>query len=251
MLRTEGIVLKEIRYKDTSKILKVYTRKYGRISVMARGAYRAKSRIIANTQPFSYNEYNLHRGRNFFYLNQGNLLDSFYSIREKMERVAYGLYMLELIEKSLPEEEENEKLFLLLATGLRVLEGLEKDFIKFIISYELKFISFLGYKPYLQSCVLCGNNNMRKIKFSIENGGIICSNCFTSDLDSFPIYEDIYRAMNEFLYTTLDQAHRVDLSHKSLYTLHEILVNYILYNIDRKKFNTLNLMDSLMIDRRI
>src|SRR5699024_5085888 len=108
-----------------------------------------------------------------------------YYIREKMERFAYGSYMLELVEKSLAEEEKNEKLFLLFRKGLIVLEKLDKSFMKFIISYELKFISFLGYKPYLQNCVLCGNNNMEKIKFSIENGGIICSNCFSKSHSSY------------------------------------------------------------------
>lgn len=251
MIKTEGIVLKEIRYKDTSKIINVFTKEYGRISIMARGAYRPKSKIMATTQPFSYNEYNLHKGRNFFYLNQGNLLNSFYNIREKMERVAYGCYMLELIEKSLPEEQEHEKLFLLLKKGLRILENLDEDFIKFIISYELKFISFLGYKPYLQTCVLCKNNNMKSIKFSIENGGIICSNCFNKSPFSFYIDEETYLAINKFLYTTLEEACKVVLPYKSLYKLHETLVEYILYNIDRKRFNTLNLMSSLIINPRI
>lgn len=248
MIRTQGIVLKEIRYKDTSKILKVYTKEYGKISVMARGAYRPKSKIIATTQPFSYSEYNLHKGRNFYYLNQGNLINSFYYIREKIERVAYGSYMLELIEKSLPEEQPHETLFLLLEKGLTILEKLEKDFLKFIVSYELKFISFLGYKPYLEACVLCENNSMKGIKFSVENGGIVCSNCFNKSGFSFNINEDIYKAMHGFLYTTLEDAYKVDLPKKELYKLHEVLVAYILYNIDRKNFNTINLMESLVRD---
>lgn len=37
MLKTEGIVLSEIRFKETSKILNIYTKKYGKIPVMARG----------------------------------------------------------------------------------------------------------------------------------------------------------------------------------------------------------------------
>lgn len=251
MIKTEGIVLKEIRYKDTSKIIKVFTKEYGMISIMARGAYRPKSKIIANTQPFSYNEYNLHKGRNFFYLNQGSIINSFYYIREKMERFAYGSYMLELVEKSLAEEEKNEKLFLLFRKGLIILEKLDKSFMKFIISYELKFISFLGYKPYLQNCVLCGNNNMEKIKFSIENGGIICSNCFSKSHSSYLIEREEYIALNEFLYTKLEQAYKIKLSNKSLYKLHEVLVEYILYNIDRKRFNTINLMESLMTNHII
>lgn len=245
MLKTEGIVLKELRYRDTSKILSIYTRKYGKVSVMARGAYKPRSRIIANTQPFSYNEYQLYKGKSFYYLNQGDILDSFYSIREKIERVAYGQYMLELMDKSIPEEQENEKLFMLLLKGLQVLSSLNKGFLKFIIAYELKFISFLGYRPFLDKCVICGNPDINNIKYSIEDGGIICSNCFSKD----PLYMDMNNEMAgaicSLLYSPLEETSEIIIAKDSLYRLHDIMVKYILYNIDRKKFNSLNVMESL------
>ena len=50
MIKTAGIVLKEIKYQETSKILSIYTKKLGKISVMAQGANRPKSRLLANTQ---------------------------------------------------------------------------------------------------------------------------------------------------------------------------------------------------------
>ena len=59
MIKTEGIILSEIRYKETSKILKVYTKKLGKISILAQGAYRPKSQLIATTQPFSQVEFHL------------------------------------------------------------------------------------------------------------------------------------------------------------------------------------------------
>lgn len=245
MLKTEGVVLKELRYRETSKILSVYTKKYGKITVMARGAYRPKSQIIANTQPFSYNEYQLFRGKNFFYLNQGDILDSFYSIREEMERVTYGYYMLELIDKAIPDEQENEKVFKLLIKGLKVLSTLSQEYLKFIVAYEIKFISFLGYKPYLDKCVLCGSTNKSNIKFSVYEGGIICDNCFAKDPFSLQLNREIYESMCGLLYTPLEKTSDVTISKDSLYKLHEIMVEYILYNIDRQKFNSLNLIKSL------
>jgi DNA repair protein RecO (recombination protein O) len=212
-MRTQGIVLREIRYKDTSKILTIYTKEYGKISVMARGAYKPKSSIMANTQLFSYNEYEMYKGKTFYHLNQGDIIDSFYSIREKMERVYYGYYMLELIDKSLPDEQANEKLFLLLKKGLEVLRNLEENFLKFIIGYELKFISFLGYKPVIEKCVVCQGK----------------------------VYNSIYK----FLYTKLEDVENITINQRSLYKLHNILVKYILYNIDRRSLNSLNWIDCL------
>lgn len=245
MLKTEGIVLKEMRYRDTSKILSIFTRKYGKITVMARGAYKPRSQIMANTQPFSFNEYNLYRGKSFYYLNQGYIIDSFYSIRDKVERVAFGQYMLELMEKSLSEEQENEKLFMLLLKGLQVLSTLEKDFLKFIVAYELKFVSFLGYRPFLDKCVICGSADDKYLKYSIKEGGIICSNCFSLDQNSIPINYDILKGMESLLYTSLDKLGNINITKEVLNKLHLIIVDYILYNIERKRFNSLNIIETL------
>lgn len=245
MLRTEGIVLNEIRFKETSKILNIYTKKFGRINVMARGAYRPKSKLIAHTQPFSYNEYQLYKGRNFYYINEGAVIESFYSIREKMERVIYGFYILELVNKSTPEEEKNEVLFLLLEKGLRVLSQLDDGFLKFIIAFELKYMSFLGYRPFIQKCVSCGNKDFSNIKFSIHGGGIICNDCFAVDAKAKPMNRLMYESMVKLLYVSLDDLSSIDISKDILIKIQEIVEDYILFNIDRGEFNSLNLLKSI------
>lgn len=247
MLKTEGIVLKEMRYKDTSKILSIYTKKYGKITAMARGAYKPKSKIIANTQPFSYNEYQLYKGRNFYYINQADIIDSFYSMRERIERVVYGQYMLELVEKSMEEGEENQKIFMLLLKGLNLLSVLDKDFLKFTTAYELKFISFLGYRPCLDRCVICGNEDIKNARYSPKEGGIICCNCYGFDSSSIYLDDKLYKGINDLLYIPLDKISNVQLSADCINRIHNIIVQHILYNIDRAKLNTLNFIKTLEI----
>ena len=134
-MRTEGIVLREIRYKDSSKILSIYTKEHGKISAMARGAYRPKSGIVASTQLLSYSEYEMYEGKQFYYINQAHILESFYSIRENMERLSYGYYMLELLDKSIEIDQKSNSLFSLLKKGLEIISELEEDFLKFIVAY--------------------------------------------------------------------------------------------------------------------
>lgn len=243
--KTEGIVLKEMRFRETSKILTIYSRKHGKISAMARGAYRPKSQLIANTQHFSYNEYYLYKGKNFYYINQAIIIDSFYSIRENLNRLMYGSYLLELIEISNLEEEPNEKLFLLLRKGLMVLSQLDRDFLKFILAYELKYISFLGYKPLLDQCVNCNNKDFTQISFNIELGGIVCNKC--SNKGYYSEYMDInmYKAMKSLLYTPLDKLNYLKIPKDTLFKLHEIMVKYILNKIERKEFRTLKMIKSM------
>lgn len=246
MLKTEGIVLNELRFKETSKILNIYTKKFGKISVIAQGAYRPKSKLIANTQPFSYCNYQLQKGRNFYYLSEGDLLNSFYSIRDNMYRIIYGFYMLELLDKSTPEGEENVRLFSLLAKGLDVLSNIDKDYLKFITAYELKFISFLGYRPFLDNCVICNNKLNVKNKFSILHGGIICENCFSHDYHAKYIDSNFIRGINDLLYISLDNLDNVTIAANTLIMIHDRLVKYILYNIDRQGFKSLDILNSIL-----
>ncbi len=243
--KTEGIVLKEFRFKETSKILTLYTLKHGKIQAMARGAYRPKSQLIANTQTFSYNEYQLYKGKNFYYINQGDIIDSFYSIRENIDRLMYGSYLLELMDLSTMEEERNEKLFFLLLKGLSVLSKLDRGFVKFILAYELKFISFLGYKPLLDRCVNCGSKDLSIIKFSIEKGGIVCKNCFRQDNFCENMDLNMYKAMKSLLYTPLDEIMYLKIPECTMFKLHAIMEKYILNKIDRKRFNSLIMLKAM------
>lgn len=248
MLKTEGIVLKASKYQETSKILSIYTKEMGKISVMAKGANRPKSKLIANTQPFSYNEFQFSQGRNFYYINQADIIDSFYDIRENMERVLYGFYLLELVDKSVAEEEANKKIFLLFEKALRLLSQAQDNYLKLIVAFELKYISFLGYRPHIGGCVMCGNNQSSEYKFSNLEGGIICRDCQTKDQGAKLMDKGVYDSMVKLLYASLDDLDSIVISENTIYRLHTIIEDYILYNIDRKGFNSLNLLKSRKID---
>lgn len=249
MLGTEGVVLNEFRFKDTSKIINIYTKKFGKINIMAKGAYNPKSRIVAHTQPFAYSEYRLHKGRSFYYINDGSVIDSFYNIRENMERMIYGFYILELINKSTPEEEENQLLFLLLVKSLEILSQLEEGFLKFIIAFELKFISFLGYRPYIKKCMFCDSTKFSRMKFSIANGGIICEDCISNDVRAITMDRPMYEAMSKLLYVTLEDLDGINIESDVLNRVQNILEEYILFNTDRKEFNSLNILKTVMKDK--
>lgn len=243
--KIEGIILKELRFKETSKILTILTPHQGKISAIARGAYRPKSQIVGTTQPFSYNRFVLFKGKNFYYISQIDPIESYYSIRENMNRLLYGSYMLELVDSSILEGEENAKIFLLLKKGLKVLSNTEKDFAKFIAAYEMKFISFLGYKPLLDRCVVCGEKNIDDPGFSIINGGITCSRCSPMVKDTIHLDQATYQAIKSLMYIPLDQLDNLKISNKLASKIHDIMVKYILHNIDRKTFNSLDILRSM------
>lgn len=245
MSQIEGIVLNELQYKESSKILNIYTKELGKINVMARGAYRSKSKLIASTQVFSYCNYEFRNGRTFYYLLDGRVIKSFYNIREKIERTMIGFYILEIFNKSIPEEEPNETLFLFLVKALDTLSNLDENYLEFLIAFELKFISFIGYRPNIEECVSCGNKNIKDLRFSVESGGILCGDCLSKDPYSVKINQIMQNILIKLIYIPFDNIKDISFNREDLMKIQDILERYILYFVERNEFNSLNMLKSM------
>lgn len=245
LVKSEGIVLRETKFEETDKILNIFSLKHGKIHAIARGALRPRSPFIASSQVFSYSEYTFYKGKNFYHMSQGDILNSFYDIREDMNRLLYGTYLLELVDSSIVEEEPNEKLFKLLIKALSVLSNMDDDFLKFIISFEIKYISFLGFRPCLDSCVICGKDINETLRFSIKQGGIICEDCFGLEKTSRYMDKSMLKYLKLLLYTSLDNLGEIKLPKDVMTKLQDILVQYILTCIEKDHFNSLNFIKSI------
>ena len=54
MVKTEGVVLGGIRFRETSKIVTLYTRDRGKLRLVAKGALRPKSRLVGHLEPITH-----------------------------------------------------------------------------------------------------------------------------------------------------------------------------------------------------
>ena len=62
-LKTEAVVLRSIRYGEADRILHLYTPMRGRVSAIAKGVRRTRSRFGGRLEPFSRVDLQLHEGR--------------------------------------------------------------------------------------------------------------------------------------------------------------------------------------------
>ena len=177
--KCEGIVLRTTDYGETNKIVTLYTREWGKIGVMARGAKKPKSRLSAITQPFTYGSFLLQKGSGLGNLQQGEIITPLRAIREDIFLTAYASYVVELTDKSTDEKKSNPFIFELLCQTLTYLnDGYDPEILKNI--YEMKMLPVLGLHPILNQCAVCGSQE-GQFSFSIREGGIICHRCLTKD----------------------------------------------------------------------
>lgn len=89
----------------------VFSEKLGKISVIAKGAKKNRSKLFSSTLSFCYGNYNVYKGKGMYTLNEGDIIDSFQSLLSDLETITYASYFCELIDIALNEEESNRQLF--------------------------------------------------------------------------------------------------------------------------------------------
>src|SRR6266481_7227262 len=62
-VKTEAVVLRSMRYGEADRILQLYTPNRGRVSAIAKGVRRARSRFGGRLEPFFRLRIELHEGR--------------------------------------------------------------------------------------------------------------------------------------------------------------------------------------------
>lgn len=244
----EGIVIKSINYRESDKILHIFTREAGKLTCIARGVRRIKKTSGVNVELFSHSRYTLYKGKGFYQINQTERIADYFGLRESIERLACASFMIEIVDAGLPEEEENIKLFELLLKTLRVLLKVEAEpeYRKLMLSFELKYISFLGYRPELRRCINCGSESVASLnRLSNIQGGVLCEACRGIDKYSEHLDFESLKALNQLLYSRLDDLGDLAFSENQVLKLQNLVFNYISSHIEKKHFKSLELLKTL------
>ncbi|MEQ2129438.1 DNA repair protein RecO [Caldanaerobacter subterraneus] len=175
-LKTEAIVLKSNLISEKDKIATLFTRDYGKLQAVAKGARRSKSRFVNAVRPFIVANYVIFEGQNYYYIDQWELVKNFENIEKDLKKFALASYISETISRVLEEKQKNTKLYFFTKHSLEAVESLNVETSIFLFSYTLKLISLLGYMPVLDSCAVCGKKENLSY-FSSSCGGAVCKDC--------------------------------------------------------------------------
>lgn len=174
----EGIVLSEVNYKDSSKILNVLTEKYGLIGILSKGCRSMKSKLRGVSRKLIYGTFHVYyKERGLSTLIGIDVIQSFSQTMMNLERVSYASYLLDLVGQVV-KQNDDFSIFLLLRDGLlKIEEGLDPMVLTNIL--ELKLLDYLGVHPSIDCCSVCGSDK-DIVTLAADSGGYLCRNCYTN-----------------------------------------------------------------------
>lgn len=176
--KVKGIIISENAYSETSKLLNIFTEEYGIISVIAKGAKSIKSPIRSVTTKLTYAIFQIYykKGK-LSALVCADVINPFTEIKKDLLKISYASFLLELTSQVLKQTNEKDIFKLLEETLLKIEDGYDPIIITNIL--ELKYLDYLGIKPVLDSCAVCGRPSA--ITVSTSKGGFVCANCHTNE----------------------------------------------------------------------
>ena len=216
--QTDAIVLRMHSWSETSLIGSLYTRDYGKVSVLAKGARRPKSPFEAALDLLSVCRvlFIAKPGGSLSLLTEAKLIKRFHHTGRNLQRLYAAYYLVELLEKFTEQgfdefhreklgdqqgrfirfdrshlvtrqtlvsttKSDQTELFDLAYDTLRQLERAEGDVRAIVLRLELQLLRISGHAPSLRSCVHCGNgiSGGGWVIYSPVSCGVLCTGCST------------------------------------------------------------------------
>lgn len=175
-----AIVLRVVDFSETSVVATLFTRDFGKVSALAKGARRPKGPFEAALDLLAVCRIVfLHKASDALdLLTEAKLERRFRAGSRDLSRLYAGYYIAELLRELTDAADPHPELFQAADHTLVTLES-ECDVAKSILEFELTALGLLGHLPSLDRCVGCGKSvaAASRVSFGQLAGGVLCPSC--------------------------------------------------------------------------
>ena len=169
-IKTEAIVLQSIDYKDSDKLLTLFSPSLGKITVGARGVKKPKAKLAFAAQPFCFCEYILAEKGGRYTMTNAYLHESFFGLRYDVVRFYAACAMAEICLSILYENEKYEGLFVGFIEGLKALALAQDDPAEAVLTFVLTALRESGYPLDLSFLEECEGDIGERLYFDFADG---------------------------------------------------------------------------------
>ena len=246
LISTSAIVLKTIPYGDTSIISRVFTEDQGKVTILAKGAWRPKNNAGALLEPMNHIhlQYYHKSSREIQILKDGGFNQQFSNLRKELNKIIVGLAIVEMMDKSTMDDNPFPILYRL---GWRVLKKLndEKQNIWLVFIFFLYQLSLrLGFLPNLKKCSKC-NAYLTSSWFDDYTGELVCRDCSTQS--KINLEENSLSALQKLESLQLDEIHTLSINIQGIANSIQFLDVFISFHLEGlKKVQSMEMLKQIL-----
>lgn len=148
--KLHGLIIKRSNFSEADKLVTVFSLEKGKITLLAKGIRRIKSRRSPHLELFNQAEIQTSSGKNFDLVSEAKVINSFSSIKSSLELSGFSFYLSEIIDRILPEKVPHPEVYSDLLVCLKKISRLSKDrkmTENTVKEFVLRLLWELGYLP--------------------------------------------------------------------------------------------------------
>ena len=222
-IKVKGIIINDINYSESSKILHILTEDYGTLGVISKGCRNLKSKLRSTSIKFTYGYFYIsYKENSLSTLLEVDVLNEFKNIKTNLTKIGYSSYLMDFAGQVIKESNSPDIFRILEAALLKIEDGLSPDIITNIV--ELKYLSFLGVMPVLDRCSKCGETK-NIITINSDAGGLLCENCYQNE---YIVDEKTIKLFRMFSIVDINKIKEFNINERNKQEINNFLENYYL-----------------------
>lgn len=184
-VKTEAVILRSMRFSEADRILHLYTPQRGRMSAIAKGVRRTRSRFGGRLEPYFRLQMVLYAGRSELMTVTGaDTINGHPRLRESGAALDGADRACDAVARLFATEDPHPGVFALLCNELALLDagaGEDRPHATHAnqLAFRLKLLLAAGLAPQLAACASCGEAD-HLTAFSGAAGGVVCGACEAS-----------------------------------------------------------------------
>lgn len=196
--KAEGLVVRASDWSETSRIVTMWTREFGRVRLLAKGGRRLKSNFESALDLLSVYSIVLVRktSGSLDLLTEAQVERRFPSLRKDLQALYAAYYMAELLADWTEDYDPHPVLYDEALASLTDLGGATTGMR--LARFETVLLQELGYSPSLEACAVCGGGlDENNLVFSAASGGILCRACAAAKNERRKLSAEAWQALCE------------------------------------------------------
>ncbi len=244
LVKTKGVILREIKFRDQSKICPVFTEHFGKISVLLKGVRNPKNKLSGLFSTGNMVELVLYKkqNRDLHLVSDALLLQSPMSAEPDMERFTTLYQLIETLKLVTGSDEPQPALFGFLSTTLEEMCKPDRDFQLLLAWFLIRLVAVLGFEPELEQCVISGEPLFpaaetmppdQELSFVFDPGGVaFAAPAATQRAEQRPIPALSFRLLRWLSRQNIDALQGIDIPAEHPRRLCDLLQDYCAMHID-------------------
>ncbi|MCS7166838.1 MAG: DNA repair protein RecO [Gemmatales bacterium] len=222
--KAHALVLRTSAFRETSCVVTLWTREFGKVRALAKGGRRLRSRFQSALDVLHLCDIVLIRktSAQLDLLTEAHLVDRFNVLRQSLQAYYAACFILEILCACAQENDPHPQWF---DTTIRTLRQLQPPhLLRTLLSWEIIALRELGMHPMLDQCVQCKkllevSSSSQPITWNALAGGVLCARCAMARSGQRTLQPELWHAwrciakQQDFEFPEATCQHLIDLLH--------------------------------------